>query len=86
MVPGGVHGGNVGLAATKAPPPRGPSMENAYSFRSWARDISLWSLVTDLTQQKQAVAVVMQLKGVARALAANLDHEVLTRGGRLEVE
>eukprot|EP00974_Lingulodinium_polyedra_P021967 2120360-Lingulodinium_polyedra.AAC.1 len=63
MVPGGVHGGGVGLATTKAPPSWGPSMENAYSFRHWARDISLWPLITDLTQQKQAVAVVMQLKG-----------------------
>eukprot|EP00974_Lingulodinium_polyedra_P131668 11218684-Lingulodinium_polyedra.AAC.1 len=75
MVPGGVHGGNVGLATAKAPPSWGPSMEHAYSFRKWARDISLWPLIAELSQQKQAVAVVMQLKGVAREMAANLDHE-----------
>eukprot|EP00975_Prorocentrum_lima_P031791 6675761-Prorocentrum_lima.AAC.1 len=59
MVPG--HGVG-GTATTKQPPSWGPHMEHTYSFKNWARDISLWTMVTELLAEKQAVAVVLQLK------------------------
>eukprot|EP00975_Prorocentrum_lima_P029929 6278566-Prorocentrum_lima.AAC.1 len=61
-------------------------MEHTYSFKNWARDISLWTMVTELPAEKQAVAVVLQLKGSARDMVADTPAEILQRGGRLVVD
>ena len=43
----------------RVPPGWDPANERNYSFRAWMTDIGLWTLVTDLSPQQQAAAIVL---------------------------
>ena len=51
------------------------SDENEYGV--WSNEISMWQLVTDLDQRKQALAVTLFLNGTAREAALEIKAEEL---------
>ena len=55
-------------------------MELNYPHKKWMRDIILWASVTELANAQQGPAVVLQLFGVAREIADQLDDQTLQYG------
>ena len=53
-----------------------PCLKVEYQSRDWAQDVLLWSLVTDLNEQQQGPAVVLQLHGVARKVRRQVGAEI----------
>ena len=82
---GGGGGGNEGSSSTnyRVPPTWSPEMERSYPFRSYVRDVLLWSMLTDLLPHQQAAAMVLRLKGAARSLVNMLSPEEILRGGEI---
>ena len=62
------------MASTKTPPTFDES-ENDYE--QWKKDVSLWTLLTDLQSEKHAIAVHLSLKGRARQASSELSAEDL---------
>ena len=46
----------------RAPPSWDPANERTYSFRAWLTDVSLWTVVSDLSPQQQAASIVLTLE------------------------
>ena len=67
----------------RAPPSWDPANERTYSFRAWLTDISLWTVVSDLSPQQQAASIVLTLEGAAREHARSLAPAQLLQGGIL---
>ena len=66
----------------RVPPGWDPRMNQSYSFRAWTTDITLWSMLTDLTPSQQCCAVILRLHGDARESArAHLSYNEITVGG-----
>ena len=58
----------------KKPPSFGDG-ENSYEM--WKQELEMWVLVTDMKKEKQAIAVVLSLKGQAKAIALEIDKALL---------
>ena len=58
-----------------------PEGETTYSSRADLTDISLWVLLTDLTPQQQAAAVIMRLGSSAREAARMMSVQDIMHGG-----
>ena len=78
--PGPRHPAHLEQANLKVPPAWSPEFEAHLPVHHWARDISLWSLATDLPVGRQGPAAVLQLGGLARALAREMDEYELVQG------
>eukprot|EP00974_Lingulodinium_polyedra_P094392 9148776-Lingulodinium_polyedra.AAC.1 len=61
-------------------------MKSSYVFRRWPQGISMWCLSADIAEEKQAPPIVLQLRGVARALTQDIEVEQLTQGGRIRAD
>ena len=68
---------------SRMPPSWSPENAERYSFRKWARDILLWSIVhQDMNESRKAAAVVSVLRGAAQELCAEaVPPLVLVQGG-----
>ena len=42
---------------------------DASDYETWRNEVEMWKLVTDLKEEKQALAIPLSLKGQARATA-----------------
>ena len=47
------------------------------SYEVWKQELEMWVLVTDMKKEKQALAVVLSLKGQAKAIALEIDKVLL---------
>ena len=65
----------------KNPPSYG---DGQISYESWRNELKMWELVTDLKAEKQAFAVILSLKGQAKAIALELDKEKLKAANGIE--
>ena len=65
----------------RQPPSWNPENERQYSMRAWLYDLRIWTMLTDLTEQQQAAAIVMRLEGSAREAARSIPIEELQLGG-----
>ena len=79
LMPGG---GNL-----RVPPAWSPELEASgqYTFLQWSQDVALWAMATDVDPDRQGAAVVLQLGGTARALAREMDPQVLQNGQMLDL-
>ena len=54
-----------------------PVFNETISYESWKNEIEVWRLVTDLSKEKQALAIVLSLSGKAREKARELNIAVI---------
>ena len=66
---------------SRAPPTWSVEGSQEYSFREWVQDITLWSMVSELTPARQAASIVMNLTGIARMFARTIPTDRLATGG-----
>ena len=72
------------LSTSKIPPYWDPGLElRGYPFRTYLKDVRIWSSSSELQAEAQGGAVVQRLGGVARELARDVDPAAL-RDGRQE--
>ena len=67
--------------ALRTPNAWGPEMEPQYAFRSWSRDILLWSIASDLEPSRKAASVMLQLRGAAKEVARQIPPQAIVQGG-----
>ena len=58
----------------KTPPSFG---DGETSYEAWKQELEMWELVTDLKKEKQAIAIVLNLKGQAKAIALEIEKTLL---------
>jgi hypothetical protein len=72
----------------RQPPAWGPDMEhrgeNSYSFKTWTRDLLLWTIANgDIEPHRQAAMILGQLKGAAQTLTREIPINIIMNGGVL---
>ena len=72
-------------ANSKTPPSWDPAHNHSYSFDDWQRDILYWSLSTELPEHKQGPSTLLQLGGLAKQFAMELDVASLTNGTAIDL-
>ena len=72
--------GQMMMGPLKIPPAWSPQEATTYPFRSWVRDISLWSIATDMPVEQQGAAVILRLGGAARGMCAEIEPHVVRDG------
>ena len=83
---GGVQGSMPGMTGDmytsngRVPPYWGPELEATYPYRHWEKDLSLWSMSTDVEVHRQGPMVATRLGGVARAMAHEMPEQLLQNG------
>ena len=75
-----LHQGGTG-SGYRTPPSWGPEVAERYPFRHWARDVLVWSILTDLDARRKAAAVILQLRGGAQELVRSLPPQAIIAGG-----
>ena len=60
-------------------------MEEAYPFRFWLLDTVMWSMATDVAEERQGPAVVLRLGGIARSIAREVPPEIIARGAMIDL-
>ena len=75
--------GTLEHSTLKTPPAWNPDWSQQYPFRHWYADVANWAAATDIDAVRQAPAVAMQLGGLARAIAREIDVVTL-QNGRIE--
>ena len=66
------------------PPSWGPEMARSYPFRTYARDVLIWSVaVADWDPSRKAAALCMKLTGAALSFSRQLPPAALIQGGRV---
>ena len=73
------------MASTKVPPAWSPDWSSRYPFRRWLRDVTLWSIATEVPEAAQGAAVVLRLGGAAREFADELDAQTLQNGRLMDL-
>ena len=68
-------------ASNKVP----PKLENESEYEAWKKDISIWCLLTDLAEEKRALAIHLGLTGRARMASSELDVKDLSRADGVDV-
>ena len=77
------HQTGLGIDPTgslKIPPAWDPAWAAQYPFSVFTQDALLWSQATDVEAERQGPAMVMRLGGTAKALAREIDIQVLAQG------
>ena len=54
-----------------------PKLEDENSYESWKKDIDIWCELTDLAEDKRALAIHLMLTGRARVASSELEISVL---------
>jgi hypothetical protein len=58
--------------------------ENSYSFKTWTRDLLLWTIANgDIEPHRQAAMILGQLKGAAQTLTREIPINIIMNGGVL---
>ena len=74
-------GPNDRASVTRDPPRFDPAHEERYSFRTYSRDVMLWSIYNyNLNPAMKVAAVALQLRGSARRLADSIPPDALVHG------
>ena len=61
------------MASSKCP----PKFNNDSEYENWKRDISIWCELTDLAEDKRALAIHLSLSGRARIASSEIELAVL---------
>ena len=56
-----------------------PKWEEGSSYEAWRRDVKLWTKLTDLAANKQAIAIYLSLSGQSRLLASEIPEDDLEK-------
>ena len=64
----------------RIPPCWSPDHESTYSFGAYMTDITVWTMLTDLSVSQQCIAIIMRLGGAARQVLRMLTPQELTTG------
>ena len=64
----------------KVPLGWGPASNSSYSFDRWQKDLIYWSMFTDLPERSQGPAVLLQLGGMAREIAMEMNPADIQNG------
>ena len=75
------HGGGDRGVTGRAPPSWNPANAAHQPFREWARDLMIWSALSDLRPHQKAAAVILNLRGSAQVMARQLPPEAIMTGG-----
>ena len=54
-----------------------PKLENDSEYEAWKKDISIWEKLTDLVEEKRALAIHLSLTGRARVASSELTVDEL---------
>ena len=71
---------NLGIASAKIPPAWSPERDRIYPLRTWVQDVRLWSVGTDVDEDKQGPVCAMRIGGTGKDLIRELDVNVLSNG------
>ena len=66
----------------RLPPQWGPE-KSQYPYHEWARDVLLWSIMSDWDASRKAAAVLSQLTGSAQEFARQIPPRALIAGGAI---
>ena len=87
VIPAGIVGVVCCMLPTRQqgrlPPSWGPERESQYPFSDWARDILLWTIMSDWDNSRKAAAILSQLSGGAQEFARQLPPAVIIAGGSI---
>ena len=61
------------MASSKCP----PIFNNESEYENWKRDISIWCELTELAEEKRALAIHLSLTGRARTASSEIELQVL---------
>ena len=61
-----------------------PALEEDSNYESWKNELEMWRLITDLPKTKQALAVVLSLKGKSREKALEVEAASLNMENGIE--
>ena len=61
--------------STKCP----PKFENESGYENWKRDVNIWCKLTELGEEKRALALHLSLSGRARAASSEIDVDELEK-------
>ena len=70
----------------KVPPGWDPASNSSYSFDRWQKDLIYWSMFTDLPERSQGPAVLLQLGGMAREIATEMNPADIQNGALVDWE
>ena len=76
-------GGGAANVGHRTPPAWGPELVERYPFRTWARHVLVWSILTDLDARRKAAAVILQLRGGAAELVESPPPQAIIAGGAI---
>ena len=76
-----MNAGGSGGSSYRVPPSWGPEMAARYPFQTYARDVMIWSILTDLDSRRKCAAVILQLRGGAQELARQMPPQAIIAGG-----
>ena len=68
-----VNSGSRVMASSKYP----PKFDNETEYENWKRDINIWWELTDLAEDKRALAIHLSLTGRARTASSEIELAVL---------
>ena len=63
------------MAGRRIPP---PIFKDGDDFYEWKRELTIWTVVTDIPEDKQAAAIYLSLEGKARECCKSIDVQELT--------
>ena len=55
-----------------------PKFEDESEYEAWKKDVEIWCLLTDLSEEKQALAIHLGLTGRARMASSELSVKELS--------
>ena len=67
----------------RGPPVWGPHMQDRFPFRTWTREVMLWSIREDMPVARKAAWVATNLRGGAKALIDTLPPQAIIHGGQI---
>ena len=71
---------NLALANGKVPPTWSVERDKVYPLRKYIQDLELWSLATDVPENRRGPVVVLRLTGAARDLMRDMPGDMLANG------
>ena len=71
---------------SKRPPGWDPAYNKDYPYETWYQDMTHWLAATDVAEPQRGALVVLQLGGLAREFARDLDAITLQDGGAFDLD
>ena len=76
---------NLATASGRVPPAWSPDRDRQYPFRTYLKDLALWERSRDIVASRRGPSAALRLGGIAKALARDLDPDVLADGMQVGV-